>query len=111
MENIQFIIKDYQHSKLGIGNILKCLISALRVNEDTVIECYPEYRYGAYDTILHDKFIFKGKGKKELEKVYTCRLLILKEECGQQDIPMSAWVGWGRARHVRLDWSCLSSSQ
>ena len=95
MENIQFIIKDYQISKLGIGNILKCLISALRVNKDTVIECYPDYRYGAYDTILDDKFIFKGKGTKELEKVYTCRLLILKDETYQQDIPTEEWYMGG----------------
>ena len=60
MENIQFIIKDYQLDKLGIGNVLKNLISALGVNDDTVIECYDDYVYGNYNTILDDKFIYKG---------------------------------------------------
>lgn len=115
MENIQFIIKDYHISKLGIGNIIKCLISALSVNSDTVIECYPQYEYGTYDSILHERFIFKGKGNKELEKVYTCRLLILShEEPYQQDIPMEEWYVDGlenpRFRHLftckrRIDWN------
>ena len=115
MENIQFIIKDYHISKLGIGNIMKCLISALSVNPDTVIECYPQYEYGAYDSILQDRFIFKGKGHKELEKVYTCRLLILSnEEPYQQDIPMEEWYVDGlenpRFHHFftfkkRIDWN------
>ena len=115
MENIQFIIKDYHISKLGIGNIIKCLISALSVNSDTVIECYPQYEYGTYDSILHERFIFKGKGNKELEKVYTCRLLILAhEEPYQQDIPMEEWYVDGlenpRFRHLftckrRIDWN------
>lgn len=115
MENIQFIIKDYHISKLGIGNIMKCLISALSVNPDTVIECYPQYEYGAYDSILQDRFIFKGKGRKELEKVYTCRLLILSnEEPYQQDIPMEEWYVDGlenpRFHHFftfkkRIDWN------
>ena len=80
MENIQFIIKDYQSDVLGIGNVLKNLISALSVNDDTVIECYNNYIYGQYETILDDKFIFKGSSNKELEKVSTCRLLIHKNE-------------------------------
>lgn len=119
MENIQFIIKDYHISKLGIGNIMKCLISALSVNPDTVIECYPQYEYGAYDSILQDRFIFKGKGHKELEKVYTCRLLILSnEEPYQQDIPMEEWYVDGlenpRFHHFftfkkRIDWNYNAS--
>lgn len=114
MENIQFIIKDYQISKLGIGNILKCLISALSVNEDTVIECYPEYTYGAYDTILDKRFIYQGESRKEQEKVYTCRFLILKEEAEhQKDLPMEEWYIGGlenpRFHHffsfdTRIDW-------
>jgi hypothetical protein len=96
MEDIQFIIRDYDKSKLGIGNIIKCLISALSVNPDTVIQCYPNYQYGAFDTILDDRFIFKGKGKKEIEKVYTCRLLILRnEEEYQKDIPSEEWYMGG----------------
>jgi len=92
MENIQFIIKDYQLDKLGIGNVLKNLISALSVNNDTVIECYNNYSYGQYQTILDDKFIFKGPSNKRLEKVTTCRLLIhKKEEEFQDNIPGGDW--------------------
>jgi hypothetical protein len=92
MENIQFIIKDYQLDKLGIGNVLKNLISALSVNNDTVIECYNNYSYGQYQTILDDKFIFKGPSNKRLEKVTTCRLLIHKhEEEFQDNIPDGDW--------------------
>jgi len=92
MENIQFIIKDYQLDKLGIGNVLKNLISALSVNDDTVIECYDNYSYGQYQTILDDKFIFKGPSNKRLEKVTTCRLLIHKhEEEFQDNIPGGDW--------------------
>ena len=114
MENIQFIIRDYDKSKLGIGNIIKCLISALSVNPDTVIQCYPDYQYGAFDTILDDRFIFKGKGAKELEKVYTCRLLVLRHEEYQQDIPSEEWYVGGlenpRFHYLfsftkRIDWN------
>jgi len=92
MENIQFIIKDYQLDKLGIGNVLKNLISALGVNDDTVIECYDNYVYGNYNTILDDKFIYKETTKKQLEKVTTCRLLIHKhEENFQENIPGGDW--------------------
>jgi len=115
MENIQFIIRDYDKSKLGIGNIIKCLISALSVNPDTVIQCYPDYQYGAFDTILDDRFIFKGQGAKELEKVYTCRLLVLRyEEEYQQDIPSEEWYLGGlenpRFHYLfsftkRIDWN------
>jgi hypothetical protein len=115
MENIQFIIRDYDKSKLGIGNIIKCLISALSVNPDTVIQCYPDYQYGAFDTILDDRFIFKGQGAKELEKVYTCRLLVLRhEEEYQQDITSEEWYLGGlenpRFHYLfsftkRIDWN------
>jgi hypothetical protein len=92
MDNIRLIIKDYKYDILGIGNILKCLISALSVNNDTVIQCYDDYMYGAYDTILDDKFIYKGQTDKELEKVYTCRFLIHKnEEDLQEDLPNEEW--------------------
>jgi len=114
MEHIQFIIKDYQISKLGIGNIFKCLISALSVHSDTVIQCYPDYIYGTYDTILDKRFIYSGT-TKELEKVYTCRLLILKdEEDHQMDLPTEEWYIGGlenpRFHHFfsfskRIDWN------
>ena len=73
MENIQFIIKDYHVDVLGIGNILKCLISSLSVNPDTVIKCEPSYMYGAYDTILDDRFIYKPEQpqkKRACQSVY-----------------------------------------
>lgn len=92
MNNIQFIIKDYHYGRLGIGNILKCLISSLSINNDTVIQCYDDYMYGKYDTVLDDRFIYKNNTTKEIEKVYTCRLLILKEEEQyQQDLPSEEW--------------------
>ena len=119
MENIQFIIRDYDKSKLGIGNIIKCLISDLSVNPDTVIQCYPDYQYGAFNTILDDRFIFKGKGSKELEKVYTCRLLVLRnEEEYQQDIPSEEWYVGGLENQrfcylfsftKRIDWNYNAS--
>jgi hypothetical protein len=90
MENIKFIIKNYSIERLGIGNILKCLISALSVNDNTVIECDPLYVYGKYDTVLHPRFIFNKniRDRYKYEKVYTCRLLILKsEENLQNDLP------------------------
>ena len=88
MDFFQFVIKDYYKDKVGLGNILKCLISSLRINDDTVIMCYPEYIYGTYDTILDSRFIYTGITNKRCEKVYTCRLQLLKqEEKIQQNIP------------------------
>lgn len=94
MDNIRFIISNYNEDNLGIGNVLKCLISSLSINEDTVIQCYDDYIYGKYDTILDDKFIYNNKihNDKVLEKVYTCRLLIHKEEEHlQETIPNEEW--------------------
>lgn len=92
MDNIQFVIKDYNLDNIGIGNVLKCLISGLSINEDTKIQCYNDYIYGNYDTILDEKFIFNGKTNKSIEKILTPRLLILKnEENKQQDIPNEEW--------------------
>jgi hypothetical protein len=95
MENIRFIIKDYDKEALGPGNIIKCLISALSVNEDTVVQSYNQYSLGLYDTVLDDKFIYKGQTDKELERVETCRLLILRsEEEFQEDLPAHEnWLG------------------
>jgi hypothetical protein len=63
----------------GIGNILKGYVSALSINDNSVIECNPQYMYGNYDSILEDKHIYKDQGQK-IERAKTCRLLILKEE-------------------------------
>ena len=115
MQDIQCIIKNYHHDGLGIGNVFKCLISALSVNDDTVIECYDDYMYGNYQTILDDKFIFKTKSNKDLERVNTCRLLVLKEEENlQDDIPNDIWYMGGldnpKFHHLfsfskRIDWN------
>jgi len=88
MEHIQFIMEDHARHRLGIGNVLKGLITSLSINDDTVIRCYDDYIYGNYDTILDDKFIFKGTTNKILEKVNTCRFLILfnEDDC-QPDLP------------------------
>jgi hypothetical protein len=93
MNNITFIINDYNKQRLGIGNILKCLISALSINDDTIIQTYNDYIYGNYDTILDDKFIYNEKNNyKQLERVYTCRLLIHKnEEDLQEDLINEEW--------------------
>jgi hypothetical protein len=92
MEYIQFVIKDYDKDALGIGNIFKCLISALRINPDTVIKCHKNYVYGHYDTVLDDKFIYTGETEKFIQPIYTCRLLLLREEEEyQQNIPSSEW--------------------
>lgn len=96
MNNIQCVIKDYHKDVVGLGNILKCLISALRINDDTVIMCHPEYMYGTYDTVLDSRFIYTGTSTKRCEKVYTCRLQLLKqEEKIQQNIPSDEWYFGG----------------
>jgi hypothetical protein len=92
MEYIQFVIKDYDQDALGIGNIFKCLISALSINPDTVIKCHKNYIYGHYDTVLDKKFIYTGETEKFIQPVYTCRLLLLKEEEEYQpNIPSDEW--------------------
>ena len=92
MEYIQFVIKDYDQDHLGIGNIFKCLISALSINPDTVIKCHKNYIYGHYDTVLDEQFIYTGETTKIIQKIYTCRLLLLKyEEEYQPNIPSSEW--------------------
>jgi len=88
MEHIQCVIKDYAREALGLGNIIKCFISALSINEDTVVVCYPDYMYGTYDTVLDPRFIYTENTDKRQEKVYTCRLLLLHHEKEyQQNIP------------------------
>jgi hypothetical protein len=90
MENYQFVIKEYEHDHLGIGNVLKCLITALSINDDVKIVCAPEYRYGNYDTILDDRLIYDPAAPvtKEIVRVNTCRFLLLYyEESLQEDLP------------------------
>ena len=90
MENYQFLIKDYEYDHLGIGNVLKCLITALSINDDVKIRCVPDYQYGQYDTILEDRFIYDPASPttKEVVPVSTCRFLLLYyEESLQEDLP------------------------
>jgi hypothetical protein len=115
MNNLQLIIKDYEKDNLGIGNVLKNLISALRIHNDVVIQCVPEYIYGAYDQILADRYIATEHTTKEREKVTTARLLVLRsEEALQEDLPSEEWymgaLNNPRFHHLfsfqkRIDWN------
>lgn len=65
----------------GIGNVFKGFISALGIHSNVVIECNNDYMYGNYDTILDNKFIYSNNNSdNKIERFYTCRLLVLKEE-------------------------------
>ena len=120
MEHYQLVIRDYDKDSLGIGNILKCLVSALSINEDTFIQCYPDYRYGAYDTILDARFIYdpvtnpRIKPEKEHVPVRTCRFMLLYfEEAYQEDLPNEEVTldpihpqlfHWYFSKSKRIDW-------
>jgi hypothetical protein len=116
MENYRFVIREYHADKCGIGNVLKCLITALSINDDVTIQCYPEYEYGAYDTILDDSFIFDESRvtTKELVRVNTCRLLLLYyEDEIQEDLPNEymemdpihpRMFHWYFSKTKRIDW-------
>jgi len=115
MENYQFVIKGYEHDRLGIGNILKCLITMLSINDDVKIVCAPDYVYGNYDTILEDRFIYQNQvTSKEVVRVYTCRFLLLYyEEAIQNDLPNEevtidpihpTLFHWYFSKRNRIDW-------
>lgn len=116
MENYQFLIKGYEHDRLGIGNVLKCLITMLSINDDVKIVCVPEYIYGTYDTIIEDRFIFdpNQSTSKEQVCVNTCRFLLLYyEEDIQQDLPNEELTldpihptlfHWYFSKRKRIDW-------
>jgi hypothetical protein len=81
MESVKIVITNYHLDNIGIGNVLKCLITGLSINDDTVIECYPDYIYGKYDTILDNKFIYGERcHNKNIIEILTCRLCVLKSE-------------------------------
>lgn len=86
----------------GIGNILKGYITALSINNDSVIECNPDYMYGQYDTILDDKHIYK-ETSKNIKRVYTCRLLILKDEENIQDNIFNEFQSYNGIGNSTLD--------
>jgi hypothetical protein len=116
MENYQFLIKGYECDCLGIGNILKCLITTLSINDDVKIVCAPDYIYGQYDTILDERFIFNPNQHttKEMVRVYTCRFLLLYyEEAIQNDLPNEevtldpihpGLFHWYFSKTKRIDW-------
>lgn len=116
MESYQLVIRNYDQDHLGIGNVLKCLISGLSINNDTVIECYPHYMYGQYDTILDPKFILKTdvSTNKERIPINTCRIMLLHyEDEYQEDLPNEeTMIGpihpqlfhWYFSRTKRIDW-------
>lgn len=82
MSNCQLVVMKTDVD--GIGNVLKGFISALCISDNVKIECNPPYMYGAYDTILDKQHIY-DESEKNIEKVGTCRFLILKEEEHLQD--------------------------
>jgi hypothetical protein len=116
MEHYRLLIRNYYQDHLGIGNVLKCLISGLSINDDTVIECYPHYMYGAYDTILDKKFIYDPatSNQKETVPINTCRILLLYyEDAYQNDLPNEEITldplhpklfHWYFSRTKRIDW-------
>ena len=116
MENYQFLIKGYDYDRLGIGNILKCLITALSINDDVKIRCIPEYMYGQYDTILENQWIEDPTvhTTKEIVPIMTCRFnLLYTEEDIQEDLPNEetsidpihpTLFHWYFSRRKRIDW-------
>jgi hypothetical protein len=118
MENYQLLIKGYETDRLGIGNVLKCLVTALSINNDVKIRCAPDYLYGAYDTILEEPFVvnkeYTTHATKEVVPVSTCRfnLLYFEEEL-QEDLPNEEksidpihphLFHWYFSKKKRIDW-------
>jgi len=116
MENYQFLITGYENDRLGIGNVLKCLITALSINDDVKIRCAPEYVYGCYDAILADRFLYNEAcpTSKEIVPVYTCRFnLLYYEDEIQEDLPNEesgihpihpTLFHWYFSKTKRIDW-------
>lgn len=117
MEHYQLVISGYEQDRLGIGNILKCLVTALSINDNTVIRCAPDYEYGTYDTLLDPKHIEHLRGNpdgKEQVRVYTCRFnLLYFEDAYQEDLPNEettmdpihpSLFHWYFSRTKRIDW-------
>ena len=118
MENYQFLITGYEQDRLGIGNVLKCLITSLSINDDVKIRCVPEYRYGAYDSILDDRFVYREEESrrtgKEVVRVSTCRFnLLYFEDEVQEDLPNEetsmdpihpTLFHWYFSKKKRIDW-------
>jgi len=77
MKDCQLVVKTDCD---GIGNVLKGYITALSISPTSKLENNPDYIYGNYNTILDSKHIYTTDDNVIVDKVYTCRLLILKEE-------------------------------
>jgi hypothetical protein len=83
---IKIIIRPNGYNS-GISNILKGFITALSIHNKTTIECDHDYELGNFDTVLHNKYIFKPT-HEETVPFHTWRWLILKtEETLQEHIP------------------------
>ena len=118
MENYQFLITGYETGRLGIGNVLKCLITSLSINDDVKIQCAPDYIYGAYDTILDGSFVvdkeYRAHPTKEVVHVSTCRFLLMYyEDEIQEDLPNEelsidpihpSLFHWYFSKKKRIDW-------
>lgn len=84
------IFKAHVPYGTGIGNSLKGFISGLTINENTKIECNPNYMLGNFETILDKKYILNKEDINNciIEPFSSCRWLILKsEENIQKDFP------------------------
>jgi hypothetical protein len=87
-KNIQFVIKRPICD--GIGNVLKSFITAFSANDNTCIDCNPEYALGVYNTVLDSRHIFNNDPQMTHEFMYTSRLLVLvEEENDQSHIPLN----------------------
>jgi hypothetical protein len=118
MENYQLLITGYDQDRLGIGNVLKCLITALSINDDVKIQCIPDYIYGAYDTILDRAFVvdkdYNKHPTKEVVPVSTCQFkLLYYEDAYQEDLPNEetsiqpihpTLFHWYFSKKKRIDW-------
>jgi hypothetical protein len=122
MENYQLLITGFDKDRQGIGNVLKCLITGLSINDDTKIRCVPDYVYGAYHEVLDDAFIEDQTHQtqpiqptaKEQVPIVTCRFnLLYYEDEYQDDLPNEETsiqpihprlFHWYFSRKKRIDW-------
>lgn len=86
--DIQFVIKKPLCD--GIGNVIKSYITAYSVNNNSKIDCNPEYSLGLYDTVLEDFHIYHETPNIIPNYMYTSRLLVLPEEEEEQSHIFSA---------------------
>jgi len=68
----------------GIGNVIKSYITAYSVNNNSKIDCNPDYSLGVYDTVIDDCHIYHETSDIKPNYMYTSRLLVLPEEEEEQ---------------------------